>query len=248
MMAMTHPLPVNPYRHPRPGSRIPGGRRWLDTPRAVQHGFTLLELLIAISIFAIIATFVYSGLKVVLDTEQQTRLYSNRMTRLQLGLNLIQRDIIQAVNRPIRDQNGDTQPALASGGFSGFLLELTRQGYANPMKLHRSNLQRVGYQLEEETLYRVTWPVLDRAQDTEPNRFKLFDQINTLEITYYDKELNKQDRWPPEISGVDADKPPNLPVAIEINMELKDWGNIRRIFPMTRDIPAKKSNPVSQQP
>ncbi len=248
MITMTNTSPANGYRRPKPASRRPDGCRWLNTSRAVQYGFTLLELLIAISIFAIIATFVYSGLKVVLDTEQQTRLYSNRMTRLQLGLKLMQRDIIQAVDRPIRDQNGDTQPALTSGGFADFLLELTRQGYANPMKLHRSNLQRVGYQLEEETLYRVTWPVLDRAQDTEPNRFKLFDQVTDLKITYYDKELKKQDQWPPEISGVDADSLPGLPVAIEISMELKDWGNIRRIFPMTRDIPAQKSNPVSQQP
>ncbi|MES9846815.1 MAG: prepilin-type N-terminal cleavage/methylation domain-containing protein, partial [Candidatus Thiodiazotropha sp.] len=53
-----------------------------------SHGFTLLELLIAITIFAILATFVYSGLKVILDTEHQTSLYGQRIAKLQLGLNL----------------------------------------------------------------------------------------------------------------------------------------------------------------
>ncbi|MET0065192.1 MAG: type II secretion system minor pseudopilin GspJ [Candidatus Thiodiazotropha sp.] len=212
-------------------------RGYQQVARGVQSGFTLLELLIAITIFAIIATFVYSGLKVVLDTEQQTSAYSQRMTRLQLGLNLMQRDIIQVVDRPVRDQHGDSQPALSSGGFAGILLELTRDGYANPMKLNRSNLQRVGYQFEDQTLYRVTWPVLDRAQDTEPKRFRLFDQVSALEIIYYDEELNKLDRWPPEIRGADADTQPSLPLAIEINLELKDWGAIRRIFPVSRKLP-----------
>ncbi|MET0051097.1 MAG: type II secretion system minor pseudopilin GspJ [Candidatus Thiodiazotropha sp.] len=217
-------------------------------PHLFQHGFTLLELLIAITIFAIIATFVYSGLKVVLDTEQQTSAYSKRMTQLQLGLNLMQRDIIQIVDRPVRDQHGDSQPSLSSGGFAGILLELTRDGYANPMKLNRSNLQRVGYQLEDETLYRVTWPVLDRAQDTEPNRFKLFNQVTALEIAYFDKELNRQSRWPPEVRGVEADQQPTLPVAIEINLELKDWGNIRRIFPLAKEVPAQVTNAAAQNP
>ncbi len=217
-------------------------------PSLFQHGFTLLELLIAITIFAIIATFVYSGLKVVLDTEQQTSAYSKRMTQLQLGLNLMQRDIVQTVDRPVRDQHGDSQPTLSSGGFAGILLELTRDGYANPMKLNRSNLQRVGYQLEDETLYRVTWPVLDRAQDTEPHRFELFNQITNLEIAYYDKELNRQSQWPPEVQGAEADAQPTLPVAIEITLELKDWGTIRRLFPVSREVPAQISNPVAQNP
>ncbi|MES9976789.1 MAG: prepilin-type N-terminal cleavage/methylation domain-containing protein, partial [Candidatus Thiodiazotropha sp.] len=91
-----------------------------------SHGFTLLELLIAITIFAILATFVYSGLKVILDTEHQTSLYGQRIAKLQLGLNLMQRDIEQLVGRPVRDQYGDQQPALKSGGISGILLELTR--------------------------------------------------------------------------------------------------------------------------
>lgn len=202
-----------------------------------ERGFTLLELLIAITIFAILATFAYSGLKVVLDSEHQTSQYSKRMSQLQLAMSLMKRDIEQVVDRPIRDQQGDEQAALLSGGFAGMLLELTRDGYVNPMKLPRSNLQRVGYQAEDETLYRLTWQILDRAQDSEPHRYKLIDDIQSLELIYYDHEMNKHEQWPPEKLLLASEKKAGLPVAIELKMELKDWGNIRRLFALARPIP-----------
>jgi general secretion pathway protein J len=202
-----------------------------------SHGFTLLELLIAITIFSILATFVYSGLKVILDTEHQTSLYGHRMGKLQLGFNLMQRDIAQLVPRPVRDQYGDQQPALKSGDISGILLELTRDGFFNPMHLPRSDLQRVGYVYEENTLYRITWPTLDRPQESEPHRQKLFDNITSLELVFYDKALQEMPEWPPRTTGTDEVDPMVLPVAIELKMELEDWGSVRRLFRTRQPIP-----------
>ncbi|WP_316365335.1 type II secretion system minor pseudopilin GspJ [Candidatus Thiodiazotropha sp. CDECU1] len=201
------------------------------------HGFTLLELLIAMMIFAILATFVYTGLKVVLDTEHQTSQYSQRISKLQLGLNLMQRDIEQLVARPVRDEYGDQQPALKSGGISDILLELTRDGFSNPMQLPRSNLQRVGYTFEENTLYRLTWPTLDRSQESEPYRQKLIGDIASLELVFYDKALQEKREWPPRTSGGQDEDPSTLPVSIELKLELKDWGTIRRLFRAARAIP-----------
>lgn len=201
------------------------------------HGFTLLELLIAMMIFAILATFVYAGLKVILDTEHQTSLYSQRISKLQLGLNIMQRDIKQLVARPVRDEYGDQQPALKSGGISGILLELTRDGFSNPMQLPRSNLQRVGYTFEENTLYRLTWPTLDRSQESEPYRQKLIGDIASLELVFYDNTLQEKREWPPRTSGGQDEDPNTLPVSIELKLELKDWGTIRRLFSAARAIP-----------
>ncbi len=202
------------------------------------RGFTLLELLIAITIFAILATFVYAGLKVILDTEHQTSLYTQRISKLQLGLYLMQRDIAQAASRPVRDNYGDQQPAMKSGGISEILLELTRGGFSNPMQLSRSNLQRVGYSFEENTLYRLTWPTLDRPRESEPHRQKLIDEISSLELTFYDQELQKKQEWPPRKTGGDEIDPTALPASIELKMELKDWGSIRRLFRVAQTIPA----------
>ena len=192
------------------------------------RGFTLLELLIAIAIFSIIASFAYAGLNVVLDTKQQTDEHLEALSTMQLGLHLLQMDIEQTVDRPIRNEYGDSEPALRSGGQSELLLELTRTGYANPMKLPRSQLQRVGYLLEEETLYRVTWPVLDRAQDSEPRRQTLFSGVDSLTLNFFDKEMKRQTRWPPQ-STQDTDEI-GLPKGLEMVIETKSMGNLRRVF------------------
>jgi general secretion pathway protein J len=215
-------------------------------PSRQSHGFTLLELLIAITIFAILATFVYSGLKVILDTEHQTSLYGQRIAKLQLGLNFMQRDIEQLVPRPIRDQYGDLQPALKGGGTSDILLELTRDGFANPMHLPRSNLQRVGYLFEENTLYRVTWRSLDRPLESEPHRQKLIDNITSLDLVFYDKALEKKQEWPPSTTGADEEDPRVLPVSIELTMELEDWGTIKRLYRASQPIPESASQSTSE--
>jgi general secretion pathway protein J len=208
-----------------------------------NRGFTLLELLIAITIFSIIATFVYAGLDIILDTKQQTEQHLERLAKLQLGLHLMQQDIEQAVERPVRDAYGDTQPALRSDGLSGLLLELTRGGYANPMKLTRSQLQRVGYQLEEKTLYRVSWPVLDRAQDTEPRRMKLFDGIENLTLYFFDQANERKTSWPPTTQGISNKTPAALPKGVEVVIETETMGTLRRVFRAPESLPEKATTP-----
>jgi general secretion pathway protein J len=203
------------------------------------RGFTLLELMIAITIFAVIATFVYAGLDVVLDTKQQTEQHLDRLSKLQLGLHLLQRDIEQTVNRPVRDQYGDSQAALKSGGLSEMLLELTRGGYANPLKQSRSTLQRVAYLLEDESLYRVIWPTLDRATESEPRRQLIFDQVQGFEMTFFDQEMKKHTAWPSSESGSNSTPSAPLPKAVEVIIELEGWGKIRRLFRVAQSLPTK---------
>ncbi len=206
---------------------------------ASAQGFTLLELLIAITIFAIIATFVYAGLNVVLETKHQTEQHLERLSKLQLGLHLLQRDIEQAVNRPIRDEYGDSQSAFKSGGLSELLLEMTRGGYANPLKQSRSTLQRVAYQLEDNSLYRIIWPTLDRASESEPRRQRLFDEVEGVEIVFYDQEMKKHSEWPDPQSGANTKPAPVLPKAVEVVIEHEKWGNIRRLFRVAQTLPGQ---------
>ncbi len=202
-----------------------------------NRGFTLLELMIAIAIFSVIASFVYAGLDIVLDSKQQTEQHLDRLSQLQLGLHLMQQDIEQAVERPIRDEFGDTQPALRSDGFSSIALELTRSGYANPMKLTRSQLQRVGYQLEEKSLYRLSWPILDRVQDTTPHRQKLIDGIEKLGISFFDQDMKRHTSWPPQNQSNPNQPPAALPKGVEVVIEIETMGALRRVFRGPQPIP-----------
>ena len=115
-------------------------------------------------------------------------------------------------------------------------MELTRGGFANPMKLPRSELQRVGYQLEDETLYRITWPTLDRAQDSQPHRQKLFDGVKGIELYYFDQAMERHTEWPSQKAGGKNQTSSDLPKAIELILELDKWGKLRRLFRVSEAI------------
>ena len=200
--------------------------------KGADGGFTLLELLIAIVIFTILTTITYSGLKAILDTEQQTTAELELLSKLQLSFNLIQRDLEQAVLRPVRDEFGDSQPPLRSGDYTGLALEFTHGGYPNPIGLPRSDLQRVAYQLEDQVFYRITWPFLDRAQETEARRTALFEKVKDLTIIFYDQTMKPQETWPPTTPGTGQTPPPAMPKALELVFEFERIGRVRRLFRM----------------
>lgn len=193
-------------------------------------GFTLLELLLAITIFSIISTITYSGLKIVLDAERQISEHMERLSKLQICLSLMQRDMEQAVNRAIRNEFGDTLDTLIGGEKSDLFIEFTRGGYPNPMQLPRSSLQRIGYQLEDGVLYRISWQVLDRAPDSTSKKIQLLENITSIKLTYFDQQMKPVNQWPPaDLNGGDETQNP-LPKAIELNLEIEKIGKIRRLF------------------
>jgi general secretion pathway protein J len=193
-------------------------------------GFTLLELLIAITLFSIISTITYSGLRTVLDTEQQTDSHLARLAKLQVSLSLMERDIEQAVPRYVRDEFGDPQEPMTGGESLGPFIEFTRGGYPNPMQLPRSKLQRVAYQLEEGVLYRISWQALDRPPESTPIKTPLLDEIASVKFVYYDQEMKPGNQWPP-LSQPGTNEPPSLlPKAIEMILELDHMGTIRRLY------------------
>ncbi len=190
-------------------------------------GFTLLELLVALSIFAIIAVLAYGGLGTVLDQQILTEESAERLADLQKTYLIVQRDVEQLVPRPIRDQFGDQQAAL-SGATQ---LQLTRGGWRNPLNNPRSSLQRVSYALEEQQLIRYSWLVLDRAQDSEPREQVLASQITAMRIRYLDGNAAWKEQWPPQ-QVTQSGEPPSdeLPRAIEMTLEHEHYGEIRWLF------------------
>ena len=198
-----------------------------------QTGFTLLELLVALAIFAQLSVMAYAGLSTVLTANQVLDTSMERLTEVQRSMMFISRDIRQTVNRGIRDTFGDTkQPLIGASEFDTLgtpAIELTRIGYPNPLGTKRSFLQRVAYRLEEETLYRQSWRVLDQAQDTQPDILAICQNVEAFQLRYLDWENNWHEQWPPinpEYQG------PVLPMAIEVSLSLTDWGKVVRLLPL----------------
>lgn len=190
------------------------------------RGFTLLELLVALAIFAVLSVMAYGGLRNVLDTRAQVEVEAARLTALQTTFTLIGRDVEQVLARSVRDNFGDAQPPLIGGGDQ--LLEFTHAGLRNPSLQARSQLQRVAYQLKDGRLQRLTWPMLDRAPNSEPQQAELLGGIATVEILFYDQNLAPQQVWPQADTA--GTTPQVLPRAVEISIELDGWGRVTRLF------------------
>ena len=175
----------------------------------------------------------YGGLQTVIATKQSTEKAADRISEIQLVMMRISNDLRQAVTRKIRDEYGDFLPAMQSSQNGDETMAWTRAGYRNPAQLKRSNVQRVAYKLDKQKLLRVTWPVLDRAQDTESMEIEVLAKIESIEWRF----LNSNSEWVPDWPepGTRARLYP-LPKAVEFTFELQDWGKIRRLILLASEI------------
>jgi len=114
---------------------------------STQRGFTLLELIVATGIFALLSLMAFGGLRSVLDTEAAARDTGTRLADLQTTLWFMGRDMSQMVPRDIRDAFGDPRPALVGTSGAPGVLEFTHGGWDNPLGQARSNLRRVAYRV-----------------------------------------------------------------------------------------------------
>ena len=204
-----------------------------NIPSARQKGFTLLELLIASIIFAIMAIMAYGGLANVMDNSKSSQTALKRLQQVQQSVSVLNRDFLQILPRAVRDEYGNVQPALSAGNNIDNLVEFTRGGRVNPANLLRSTLLRVAYRLEEEKLVRLQWPQLDNAPGAEAKQTMLIDDVENVSIRFLDQNGEWQELWPPlnSAGGTNTGNTTEL-TAIEIVLQLKDWGDIRRLYAM----------------
>lgn len=192
------------------------------------HGFTLIEILVALFIFAIVGLM---GTQLISRVSNQQTILSERGARLielQRAMTILKRDIMQIQRRSIRDAYGDQRPAIQLEDDD--LFEFTRAGWRNPLGQPRSDLQRVAYLLDEEKheLQRLYWPVLDRAQDSEPRVQVLLSDVKKLEITVVDQAGNEHSFWPQVSAGGPVNG--NALVAVIMKLEAPPFGALERIW------------------
>ena len=192
--------------------------------RRFNKGFTLIELLIAIAVFSVMSVMAYGGLSQIIENSQHSKTELERLRSVQRAILTISRDFTQIIERDIRDEYGNPQAFINASNSLDYLVEFTRNGRRNPAKLKRSNLLRVAYQFEDGKLSRLFWPQLDRAPAMEPYESTLLDQVERVELRYRDNAKEWHSQWPP-LSGAAVEL-----TAIEFTLELKDWGEITRLY------------------
>jgi general secretion pathway protein J len=194
--------------------------------RPRTRGFSLIELVVALAVFAALAAVAYGGLASVARTRGELQTKQDRLAAIVRAVTILERDLRQAVSRPVRgNARGESIAALIGGADR---IELTRLGFANPRAEPRSNLERVVYAIDANALRRGRYAVLDRAPDSAPAVSALLGDVDALRLRYLGTDGVWRSAWPP--SGAEnADTIAQLPRAIEVRISTRDTGELRRI-------------------
>ncbi|PCM45910.1 type II secretion system minor pseudopilin GspJ [Marinobacter sp. ANT_B65] len=197
------------------------------------RGFTLLEVLVAITITAVIGIGVWQVLNGVILSRDRVDELAEEFDGLQRAMLLLERDMTQIVNRPGRNIYGDFEPALTSRE-DDFALMLTRQGWRNPLGIRRSSLQRVGWEYTGSELRRRYWPTLDQGQEDNSRDLLLLENVTSFDLRFLNEQDSWETDWPSDeaMSGLSPGSRPDIPLprGIEVTLNHELFGEIVRTF------------------
>ncbi|MGQ3889530.1 type II secretion system minor pseudopilin GspJ [Legionella sp. CNM-1927-20] len=202
----------------------------LELQKKSNSGFTLLEILIAIAVFAILATLTSSALYYAFNTRARVTEQADRFTSLQLAISLLERDSLQVVNRPVRGNEMHLFPAFI--GQASYL-EFTRGGLANPNSIEkRSTLLRVGLLCKDNQLIRRTWPSLDPANKDQHEDRVLLDNLTKCHFAYLNKSLQVLPSWNVGTGELEQVEP--LPKAIQLTLTINQRDKLSLLLPIPK--------------
>lgn len=195
---------------------------------ARSSGFTLIEMLVVFGLFAVIGVISSQIVSRVIDNQRIMSERGDRLMAVQRAMHIMQRDIMQLIHRPVRDQLGDpVEPMLI--GADG-LMEFTRLGWRNPLDQRRSEVQRVAYVTQDGDLYRAYYQVLDRAPDSEPVLQQLLSDVEQIEFFALDVSGNEHSFWP--LAGGLASNPGTQLAGIILRIDIEPFGAVERVWPV----------------
>lgn len=195
-----------------------------------ERAFTLVELLVALAIFALLAAFAYRGLAVMMDSRESLDRDSRKWRDLALFVGRFERDVQAALDRPAVGPSGTAQAPISSnldlGGATATGLAVTRAGaslYANVLAAP----QRVGYRLAEGRVERLAWPAVDAAPRAQVESIPVLEDVRSLAFRFLDRNLDWRRDWAlPATQGT--------PLAVEMTVELGGGEKIVRIVEVPR--------------
>ena len=191
-----------------------------------QAGFTLLEILIALFIFAILSLMLTTVLRRVIDTHAHTEQVASTLRDTEWALLRLSRDLESTVNRSVTDSSGKPQATFV-GTANGF--EFTHGGFISEEK---SSLERTAYTFRAGSLSRSTWQVLDQAPSTQAQIRSLLTSLNDMNVEYLDADKQFHTTWPVEPQSLDT-----LPKAVRVNFVFADGGTLSQLYVISAATP-----------
>lgn len=195
-----------------------------------SQGFTLIEVLVAMSVFAVMTILAYMSLGQTLANADMLGDRMDRLQAIQRTMRYLSNDLSAASPRPIRSELGDTYlPAVMVSAANDFVLAVTHGGWSNPAGLPRSTQQRSVYLLEDGKLFRVYYNVLDSTYTNNALSTEILDGVESIEFRLLQDNGETTNQWPPlGAQGLAAER--MRPRAVEIILTLEGEGEIRRFI------------------
>jgi general secretion pathway protein J len=204
-------------------------------PALRESGFTLLELLVALFIAALMFAMGYGAIRQAANSREALQQQQARLLEVQTAMRVLEQDFMQLAPRPIRAPVGYSWvPALQATATTQPVVQLTRAGWTNPNGLQRPGLQRVAYFYENGTLRREYWTVLDPTQSSTTLKRDLITKLKAVQFRFMDPSKAWQDQWPPATSTQGTFQQQMMlrgrPIGVEITLDTEDMGKLVRIL------------------
>ena len=193
-----------------------------------QLGFTLFEMVIAVSIFALMGVIAFGGLAQMTRTGQAVADANDRLSDLQFAVVYFNREWIQVSPRKVRNQYGDEEPNII---IDDNVITFTRSGWSNILGQRRSTLQRVQYLLLDNKFVRRHWRSLDQGIAEQPIQTVLLEDVESMEVEFQDGLGKSIEEWPLGAGSDDGE-----PIMLMFRLELPDMGEITRLLEVPRGV------------
>ncbi|MEJ2912021.1 type II secretion system minor pseudopilin GspJ [Pseudoalteromonas sp. C12FD-1] len=191
-----------------------------------QRGFTLIEVLVAMAILAVVIMATHQILDSTTKAKEASDEKIAELNGLQTAFRLMDQDFSQMTQRTVRNEAGDAQEQYLLAGR--YILEsqydgiaFVRDGWVNPINLlPRSELQAVGYRVLDDNLERVYRVYVDQLDNMEPRVQVVLKGIEELKFEFLDANNEWQEQW--QIKA--------LPKAVAVTLQQIEAEPIRRVF------------------
>ena len=196
-------------------------------------GFTLLELLVAIAVFALMAAIAYGGLNSVMRQSEIVAGEADRLVSFQQGLQRLRHDLTFAIDRPVRDSMGSPSPAFVGTDREGIILAFSRLGAENPWLAPRGQVERVEWRVSEGRLQRRASAPVDGITVAEDAGWRTLLTVEDFDARFFDDNDRAYPQWPP------ANRPEaTLPHAVELLLVPRHTPPLRMTVALVDDWPA----------
>lgn len=184
-----------------------------------RSGFTLVELLVAIAIFAVLSALGWKVFDYLIKIKERNTQHEQRLGQLQEAYQQVLRDTVQIV--PITaNVAGQVQPAVM---LQNGQLTFSKAGVTDPLMQGIPPEERVEYiyKADEKKLYRYKYKNLNQTGNDQPETSVLLDSVDQFQIMLLNP--NEMAQWPEVVlSENDVTQAKILPHGLKINLTVNE--------------------------